>query len=281
MDRRVLDLCLPRAALGAFVTGALAFLIVLGIPAYLLIAMLRGDAKARRRHVDAWGRALAARRRGTYTPVTELENPWIRFEVGGCAAEYWFGSKGEDVRETRVDVDIEGRSPGALRIEPGSVSPLSRWLFRVQDLEVGDPVFDRDYRVQANPETLARRVFSVERRAALVGWIRGLAAYGPPIVEATRETLSIGVRRDTRDVRALDLLAEAAGDFLEAVLQARFSAAKVRSAGGLGACPVCTAPLAAALVECSKCRTTHHEECWTYAGRCARYACHERRMVPL
>ena len=45
------------------------------------------------------------------------------------------------------------------------------------------------------------------------------------------------------------------------------------SGEGPPACPVCGAPIEADLRQCAKCETPHHADCWSYAGRCAVYAC--------
>lgn len=38
-------------------------------------------------------------------------------------------------------------------------------------------------------------------------------------------------------------------------------------------CPVCATSLAHDVVQCARCETPHHRECWEYAGRCAVFAC--------
>jgi len=38
-------------------------------------------------------------------------------------------------------------------------------------------------------------------------------------------------------------------------------------------CKVCGEAIVAVRVECSRCGTPHHAECWRYAGRCAVFAC--------
>jgi predicted DCC family thiol-disulfide oxidoreductase YuxK len=41
-----------------------------------------------------------------------------------------------------------------------------------------------------------------------------------------------------------------------------------------GACPVCRRPLGEDVVQCDRCRTPHHAECWRYAGdRCSTFGC--------
>jgi hypothetical protein len=33
------------------------------------------------------------------------------------------------------------------------------------------------------------------------------------------------------------------------------------------------------VVYCGKCRTPHHEECWSYVGQCSTYGCREIRFT--
>jgi len=44
-------------------------------------------------------------------------------------------------------------------------------------------------------------------------------------------------------------------------------------------CPVCGAAITAGKATCVRCRTPHHQECWTYFGACSMFACGERRFA--
>jgi hypothetical protein len=46
-----------------------------------------------------------------------------------------------------------------------------------------------------------------------------------------------------------------------------------------GECQICGAAMTDHVVYCSKCRTPHHEECWSYNGACSTYACREIRYT--
>jgi hypothetical protein len=46
-----------------------------------------------------------------------------------------------------------------------------------------------------------------------------------------------------------------------------------------GECQVCSSPMDVGIVLCARCRTPHHEECWTYNGVCSTYGCREIRFV--
>ena len=46
-----------------------------------------------------------------------------------------------------------------------------------------------------------------------------------------------------------------------------------------GKCQVCGSEMERWIVLCTKCRTPHHEECWTYNGACSTYGCREIRFT--
>ncbi|HVE41357.1 MAG TPA: RING finger protein [Planctomycetota bacterium] len=46
-----------------------------------------------------------------------------------------------------------------------------------------------------------------------------------------------------------------------------------------GECQVCGWAMEQWVVLCSKCRTPHHEECWTWNGACSTYGCREIRFT--
>ena len=41
-------------------------------------------------------------------------------------------------------------------------------------------------------------------------------------------------------------------------------------------CPVCAGAVDGAVVVCPRCRVLSHEDCWSYAGGCAIFACEPR-----
>jgi hypothetical protein len=46
-----------------------------------------------------------------------------------------------------------------------------------------------------------------------------------------------------------------------------------------GECQVCSERMESRVVYCGKCRTPHHEECWSYVGQCSTYGCREIRFT--
>jgi hypothetical protein len=44
-------------------------------------------------------------------------------------------------------------------------------------------------------------------------------------------------------------------------------------------CQICGEEIIDNAVECRRCQTPHHHDCWEYFGRCSTYGCHETRFV--
>jgi hypothetical protein len=44
-------------------------------------------------------------------------------------------------------------------------------------------------------------------------------------------------------------------------------------------CQVCGGAMVVELVRCARCRTPHHDDCWSYAGRCSTYGCGSRERA--
>lgn len=55
-------------------------------------------------------------------------------------------------------------------------------------------------------------------------------------------------------------------------------AATMKVDAAAGECQVCLEKMDSRVVYCAKCRTPHHEECWSYMGMCSTYGCREIRF---
>lgn len=230
---------------------------------------------------EPWAERVAERLGGTYTLTSDKGNPWIRFRLEGRPAQFWAGSE-EETPTTRVEVDLRGASPGALRIFRDSVGAFMKRLLRMQDIPIGDAGFDADYVVQSTPVGLALRLFRAERRAGLIASVRRLEALGSPLIELEGERLDVGVNRHlTGEASYLEMVG-AAREIVGALLEL-FPVVPIlwvkAQAGEAPQCLVCGTRLESDVVRCKKCRTPHHEDCWRYARRCATYGCGGRRAV--
>ncbi len=74
---------------------------------------------------------------------------------------------------------------------------------------------------------------------------------------------------------------EWAARFLRVALKHRpeETAAPMSVDAAAGVCQVCSEKMETRVVYCGKCRTPHHEECWSYVGQCSTYGCREIRFT--
>jgi hypothetical protein len=74
---------------------------------------------------------------------------------------------------------------------------------------------------------------------------------------------------------------EWAARFLRVALKHRpeEEAAPMKVDAAAGECQVCNESMETRVVYCGKCRTPHHEECWSYLGQCSTYGCREIRFT--
>lgn len=74
---------------------------------------------------------------------------------------------------------------------------------------------------------------------------------------------------------------EWAARFLRVAIKGRppEAEAPMKMATAEGECQVCGEKMESRVVFCAKCRTPHHEECWSYVGQCSTFACREIRFT--
>jgi hypothetical protein len=141
---------------------------------------------------------------------------------------------------------------------------------------VGDSFFDQLYIVRSEPEALARNLFAPHRRDRVIASVRRLGTYVDPLIDLSFQRLKVRVSERLEHERGMLNLIETTTDFVTYLLDLRGSEGIVADdarRGEGGACRVCRAPLDDPLVYCSGCRTAHHEECWTYLGKCSLFGC--------
>ncbi len=261
-----------------------AVFVLVGVGVFGLVA-LAGLCSARERaETAAISARLADRLKGTVVRGGSYRFPWIRFEVHGRAAHFRHG-EGSGVPYVSVEVDLQGRSPGTLKIYLDGTPWAAQMAvhYGPQDLRIGDPGFDQAFVVKSAPETLAARLFSPERRARLVAALASLRRYGELRVDLSRERLRVEVAGASPTERIVPEAVEAAAELVSAVLEvapvAEVQWVEESRPGGGGLCQVCGSEMREEVVHCARCRTAHHEECWRWTGECSTFACRETRYV--
>jgi len=209
-----------------------------------------------------------------------FEPSTLHFTVEGRPAhlEYELG----EAPLTRVRVSLSRRSPGVFRIFRDSANRAKAKFAGATDLKVGHAEFDRVWYITARPESLARRIFTEERRDQVIESVLRIGVLPVPSIEITRDTLTVrasGILRREADILALAMTAT---DFVGYVLRLGPEDGIAWVAGGEadpGLCPVCASVLGEGVIHCDKCKTPQHQECWDYVGQCSTYACKGKRFV--
>jgi len=199
------------------------------------------------------------------------------FRIEGRHATIDYGPP--EAPQTRVRVLMSRRSPGVFRILRLS---KARRLWGARDIQVGNARFDRDWYITARPESLVSRIFTEDRFEQVMNSVDRLARFADPAVEITRDTLVVRAQEWISGEEDLTSLVSTASEFVGYLLRLGPEEGIAWVAGGdaePSICPVCAAAMEEAVVHCDKCRTPHHEECWTYVGQCSTYACKGKRWV--
>jgi len=110
--------------------------------------------------------------------------------------------------------------------------------------------------------------------------VRRLKGLPHPSIELTAEVLDVEVKERLDIESAILALAETGKDFVGFLLHLE-TATGIEWIDGrgtdAGVCPVCATGLAEPLLRCAECGLPHHEDCWTWLGKCSAYACDGRR----
>lgn len=182
----------------------------------------------------------------------------------------------------RLETPVDGRSFVEAWPRGSPFRPL-RITSGVPEVATGDTAFDATWMVRADDPPHASAVLSPEFRSALVR-LSKLGRGGR-------------LRFDLQPLKALfqkeesiddpELLKRFVGETLAALAilnriladQAGVEFLDAAPKDGAAACPVCGATVAKGRVDCRRCRTPHHDECWEYFGACAVFGCGERGHV--
>ncbi len=250
------------------------FLVVLGILVIVAIGIVVAN-ETRSAREEKW-RSAAEKLHGTFRPGGFFDRPEIVLPLKGQPATLTF-LEGK-VSRTKLEVLLPPPSAGSLKIEPDSMGHSVLRLFGMRDVEIGDRLFDEQYYIVSEPESIARTVFAPERRAASMTAVRRLNHCHGFSLEIEGRTLRVEVMELLEDPDVIVAMARTAEEFLGFV-------SPVLSSDGIqmddcadGQCPICAAPLAGESVQrCGRCRAPAHRECWEYVGRCTTFGCEPRR----
>jgi hypothetical protein len=192
--------------------------------------------------------------------------------VDGVPAEVTFHSGGKHSSPwTRLH--FRWTPPGLLRLVPEDLFTSLQKVFGTQDLQVGDPDFDRRFLVRGSPEAWVREVLDAGTRRHLIGIAelggsgrRGGLEAGPSGVVLFRH------KNLCMDRILLEAFIQKSIEVFRRLRAPAPAEIKILSTEELiarGECPVCGHPLDATARRCKSCATAHHAECWDYFGGCS------------
>jgi hypothetical protein len=253
--------CLFMALFAALFTGGIALVVVL--------LVTQG-----RRRTETF-QAITSKYRGAVSSDF-WSGSRIDLDVDGVPSEVSFHS-GSKHSLPRTRIRFHWRPPGVLRLSPEGLFTGLQKAFGAQDLQTGDPEFDRRFVVQGSPEAWVRQTLDDGTRRHLIGISElgggnrtsGLEA-GPSGLLITRY-LNLSLDRDLLDAFI--------GKSFEVFRRLRSPAPEeiqvftTEELVARGECPLCGRPIGASPHRCKQCATPHHAECWDYFGGCATSGC--------
>lgn len=164
----------------------------------------------------------------------------------------------------------------------GSPYPPLRVSMGGDGVLVGDPEFEAAYIVRADDPHFARSLLGPEARG-LIDEGRRIGAGGRLRINVDRHRLRIRKEEPLSSPRDLAAFARVGVGLLERVREAIESLQAVQyfdapPQASRPHCPVCSGEVIDRRVECRRCHTPHHRECWDYTGTCSVFACGESRF---
>jgi len=164
----------------------------------------------------------------------------------------------------------------------GSPYPPLRVSMGGDGVSIGDPDFEAAYIVRADDPHFARSLLGPEARI-LIEEGRRIGAGGRLRINVDRHRLRVRKEEPLSSPRDLAAFARVGLGLLQRVREAVESLQAVQyfdapMPASRPHCPVCAGEVIDRRVECRRCHTPHHRECWDYTGTCSVFACGERRF---
>jgi hypothetical protein len=256
-------------------SGLPTVVLLLGALALVILSLLQASRK--RELLERHYQILAARLRGRFEPAGFFSNATIQFPLADRPAVIDF--QGGKQPHTHLRVWLPRNPGGSLKISRDSIAQIFISAMDGRRFRVGDSLFDKTFAVRSYPETLGQKIFSPGRRQEAMTAVRRLNSCFGPSIEVQPSWMEVRIRElaDSPDV-ALAMVRTAA-DFMRFLYGVEPEPGIVWgpvTESLSGRCPICTSTLAEPLVRCSRCLTPHHQDCWTYLGRCSTYGCEPR-----
>jgi len=155
------------------------------------------------------------------------------------------------------------------------------------DIRIGDDEFDRRFVVKANDAKFAREFLDGAARQAVED-LRNLLGNDRILVSLNSSRLMVRKESVIAEADDLNVFADLAcrlQDRIELFWQ-RASGIEILDESPAGpdasapTCQICGSEIAPDVrVNCRRCGTPHHKDCWEFNGQCSTYACGEKRFA--
>jgi hypothetical protein len=155
------------------------------------------------------------------------------------------------------------------------------------DIRIGNEEFDGRYVVKSNDEKFAREFLDGAARQALED-LRNLLGNDRILVSLNSSRLMVRKESVIATSNDLAVFADLAGRLHDRIelLRQRASGIEILDAPDGAAdvesprCQICGSDIGEDVrVNCRRCGTPHHKDCWEFNGQCSTYACGEKRFA--
>lgn len=241
------------------------------------VEVVRAQGRDRLANVRGAMRALAKKMGGEFHEVGMFGMPKVSVPVRMHRALVTVYGAGAGRREfyTQFTCPLPKAWTHRIEVYCQLLSDEEIRLRGVEDIKIGDPVFDPRYVVKADSFESARRFLSEDVRAE-IGMIRDMEGSDYVLVSVNRERLMVRKTPMLETAESLELFVG-----LCRGLAVRIITGEGEDVRLIPVCQVCgvdVSPGEQAAV-CHRCRSPHHIECWTVNGCCAVPACGEAVYV--
>jgi hypothetical protein len=255
--------------------------------AIVAVLILAGYKKANEELRQLYER-LAGQFGGRVTPGDAMIRPKLIFDHHGwrVVVDTFVSHHGKHRREyTQIVIPWPDQH---LRMTAHPEQPFEAIgkLLGLQDIEIGSPYFDSQYRIAGNNELEIRRILSPAVQEMLDG-LRGLPVSLDVHLSIMQGELRIKKLGRIRDYYTLSRFVSIALAIHEQALGAQSAGvefiepieATLSPPSKAAICQVCGEEIAAEPVFCKSCQTPHHRDCWQYNGACSTYGCRQTRFT--
>ncbi len=231
--------------------------------------------------------SLATRYRGRYESRGVSEAPTVSFIHKGSNVRVGLAPQvlnpGAGPR-TRVVARFETGIPFRMELAPAGRPAPHQPPKGTRTVPAADPAFQRGYTIQANDPAIVDELLTDSVRTAIER-LRKLCLPSGILISVNPERILVQIDRNLGG-QADSLLAAVHESLfvhdrlLDAVQRRAREGIQILGAGPAESetheqptCRVCGEPIAGAHVNCARCRTPHHADCWDFVGGCSVYGC--------